>query len=139
MAGTPDGPVPAATGPHHPAPLLLTGAAGFLGLRLASDLLARGVPLLLPVRAGSDRQAAERVVRRAQSAGLPLTGAGFQVIAADVVVVDVDAVGGSLSKQLGNRAVVVVEGGVKTEVAQPGNLRVSTSRTDNPRSTEQPR
>jgi len=73
-----------ATGPHHPAPLLLTGAAGFLGLRLASDLLARGVPLLLPVRAGSDRQAAERVVRRAQSAGLPLIGAGFQVIAADV-------------------------------------------------------
>ena len=63
---------------------------------------------------------------------------GLQMIATNVVVVDVNAIGGCLPKQLGTRTVVIVESGVEAELTQPGNLSVSASRTNDPRGTEQP-
>ena len=43
---------------------------------------------------------------------------GLEVVAADVVEVDVDAVGRRLAQQVGDAAVLVVERGVEAEVAR---------------------
>ena len=79
-----------------------------------------------------------RPTHRYPTVDVEMINGGLQMIATNVVVVDVNAIGGCLPKQLGTRTVVIVESGVEAELTQPGNLSVSASRTNDPRGTEQP-
>ncbi len=57
---------------------------------------------------------------------------GVQVVGADVVEVDVDAVGRGLAQLFQDRARPVVEGGVAADLAQPADLVLAARAADHP-------
>ena len=60
----------------------------------------------------------DRAADRDAPAEAERTDRGLEVVAADVVEVDVDAVGRGLAQQVGDAAVLVVEGRVEAEVVE---------------------
>jgi 6-phospho-beta-glucosidase len=57
---------------------------------------------------------------------------GFQVVAADVVEVDVDALGRGLAELAEDGGGLVVEGGVEADLAQPADLFIAAGAADHP-------